>query len=153
MSSAEAGQMMQPEQWEYSESTFGLFKSVYKGHNEQTKETQRRDERERVATHTPEWWGWLWGSPPASLAQARGCRSHWWSPDSERSRWARCQESPERCSGQSPLQREAVGVGRRRERVMCVDMGTGHQRRKEGKTQKHVKQEELNMRQERKVKH
>lgn len=44
-------------------------------------------------------------------------------------------------------------MGRRRERGMCVDMGTGHQRRKEGKTQKHVKQEELNMRQERKVKH
>lgn len=29
MSSAEAGQMMQPEQWEYSESTFGLSKAVY----------------------------------------------------------------------------------------------------------------------------
>lgn len=36
---------------------------------------------------------------------------------------------------------------------MCVDMGAGDQKRKEGKTQIHVKQEELNMRQERKVKH
>lgn len=48
---------------------------------------------------------------------------------------------------------EVVGGGAEEEKGSCVYMGTGDQRRKERKTQKHVKQEQLNMRQERKVKH
>lgn len=46
-----------------------------------------------------------------------------------------------------------VGGGAEVKKGSCVYMGTGDQRRKERKTQEHVKQEQLNMRQERKVKH
>lgn len=98
---------------------------------------------------------WLWGSPPASLAQVQGCRSHWWSPDSEGTEEARCQVAAERCSGLSPLQREVEGQrGQKSGVVLEVCRYRDRRPREEEekrtrKTQKHMKQEQLNMRQER----